>query len=228
MSKLLVLILAITTLAGCANRLQLPEYKSGFLKDYHLFRPNPRADNSWVRTKRGFKLEELPSYEKIALAPIEVWLNPEEKMEITDKDKQKALTDYFEQQIKANVGDKFEFVAPGTPDSLLVRMALTDIRETEPGLKLRDALPIAMARNAVQASYRLVAGKKAVIGAASLEVEFVDTNSQKGLVAVIVSNDSGEVNVDDMEDNIDSVKMVVDDWVKRLVKALTTPEQLKG
>jgi len=215
---ILVMTLVIT---GCANHLRIPEFKSGFLKDYRLFRPNPNTDNSWIRTKRGFKLSDFEKYDKVALSPIEIWLDPNEAANIVDKDKQQQLTSYFEQQIKATASDRFEFVEPGTKDSLLIRIALTNIKESTPDLSPLDIIPFRIVMKAGKEVYLLAAAKKAVIGAATLEVEFVDTNSNQGLVAVIVSNDTGEVNVSDDEHNIESVKLVVDGWVDKLAEALS-------
>lgn len=222
--KYILIALIFLTIAGCANRLQRPDSKSGFLKNYHLFKPNPNTDDSWIRTKRFFKVSELSQYKKIALNPIEIWLNPNEPANITDKDKQKRLTDYFQQQIKKTVGDRFEFVEPGTKDSLLIRIALTNIKELEPELSPLDVIPFRIVMNAGKQVYLLAAAKKAVIGAATLEVEFVDTNTSKGLVAVIVNSKTDEVNVDDDDVNIDSVKLVIDQWVERLTGALRPRE----
>ena len=82
-----------------------------------------------------------------------------------------------------------------------------------------------MAKMAGEQVYLMATAQKAVIGAASLEVEFVDTNSNRGIVAVIVNNKTSEVNVSDDETNIESVKLVIDDWVERLAKALTPKEK---
>ncbi|MCJ8318702.1 MAG: DUF3313 domain-containing protein [Colwellia sp.] len=220
MNKLLFTLLALVLISGCSNRLQRPDYKSDFLKDYLLFKPNPQVENSWIRPRPAYRKHQFSQYTKIALDPVEIWLNPNEAVNIVDKDKQKQLTDYFEQQIKKQVGDRFEFVEPGTADSLLIRMALTNIKELEPELSPLDLIPFRLVMAAGKEVYLLVSAQKAVIGAATLEVEFVDTNSGRGLVAVIVSNDSGEVNVSDDDTNIDSVKLVIDQWVERLALAL--------
>ena len=95
--KLSLTIIFISLLVtGCANRLEQPEFKSGFLEDYRFFKANPNTENSWIRTKPGFRLTKLEKYKKIALRPIEIWLNPKEKSNIIDPVKQAKLTDYFE------------------------------------------------------------------------------------------------------------------------------------
>ena len=221
MKVLISIVLTSLILSGCANGLKQPEFKSGFLKDYRFFRENPNTDNSWVRTKPGFRLTKLQQYEKIALNPIEIWLNPNEAANIVNHKKQAKLTAYFEKKIKERVGDRFEFVEPGTEDSLLIKIALTNIQELEPTLSPLDILPFRIVMMAGEQAYLLATAQKAVIGAASLEVEFVDTNTNRGIVAVIVNNKTDEVNVSDDDINIESIKLVVDQWVERLGKALT-------
>lgn len=220
MKLLLLIIVSNLVLSGCANRLEQPEFKSGFLKDYRFFKKNPKKDNSWIRTKPGFQLSDLKQYKRVALNPIEIWLDPTKKAHIISPAKQAELTAYFAQQIQRKVGEHYEFVKPGTKDSLLIKIALTNIEELTPELSPLDALPFRIAKMAGEQVYLLAMAKKAVIGSASLEVEFVDTNSHRGLAAVIVSHKTDKVNVTDNETNIESIKLVVDEWVERLAQAL--------
>ena len=218
--RAIVVALVALTMIGCASQPQAPQETSGFLSGYQDFRPNPQQENSWIRTANGFTRETLTSYDKIALAPIEIWLNDQSKFEIQDKEKQQQLTQYFEQQIRTKIDSKYQFVPHGTPDSLSIQLALTNIEELDPEIMVRDFLPIAMARNAVQSTYRLAAAKKAVIGAASLEAKFVDTNTNNELIAVVVNSESDEMNVADEPENIESIKTIVEIWVDRLATAL--------
>lgn len=220
MAKITLTFLFCTLILGCSNRLQVPDSKSGFLEDYHLFKPNPYNENSWVRTSRGFKLNDLSNYQAIAVAPIEVWLKSNTPYQIKDENKQQRLTAYFEQQIKAKVGDKFQIVPPGTKKSLLVKIAITNIEERAPEMEALDILPFRIVMNAGESAYLLATDQKAIIGNASIEAELVDSDSGKGLVAIIVNNTSGEINVADNETNIDSIKAIVDDWVNKLVNAI--------
>ena len=107
MKKTLITLILITLISSCAGRLQQPEFRSGFLSDYRFLKPNPHKENSWIRVARGFKKEDLQKYTKIAIAPIEIWLNPNKAANIVDKEKQHKLTSYFAQQIKLKAGDKF-------------------------------------------------------------------------------------------------------------------------
>ena len=223
MKNFIISILLIVLVAGCAGRLKQPEFRSGFLSDYRFLKPNPRKEDSWIRVARGFQEDDLQNYKKIAIAPIEIWLDPNKAANIVDKEKQHKLTRYFEQQIKQKAADKYEFVEPGTKDSLTIRIALTNIQELEPELSPLDILPFRIVMKVGKEVYLLAAAKKAVIGAASLEAELVDTNTGKGLVAIIVNSKTGEVDVPDDEANVESVKLVVDQWVESLAQALSRP-----
>jgi hypothetical protein len=220
MKKTIFLLMTIALLFGCSNRLQVPDSKSGFLSDYHLFKPNPRMDNSWVRAKRNVNLETLQSYKSIAIAPVELWLDPNKATHIKDKNKQAALNAYFEQLIKTKIGDKYQIVPKGTKDSLLIRLALTSIGEKSPEFEVLDILPFRIVLNAGEGAYRLATNQKAVIGEAGLEAEFVDTNTGEGLIAIIMNSKSDEMNVDDQPNNIDSIKAILDGWVDQLASAL--------
>jgi len=220
MKQTIFLLMTIVLLSGCSNRLQVPDSKSGFLNNYHLFKPNPRMDNSWVRTKKNVTIETLKSYKSIAIAPIELWLAPRKPTQITDKNKQKALNAYFEQLIKDKLADSYKIVPQGTKDSLLIRLALTNIEEKSPEFEVLDILPFRIAINAGEGAYRLATDQKAVIGEAGLEAEFVDTNTGDGLVAIIMNSKTDEMNVDDKASNIDSLKAIIDGWVAQLANAL--------
>ena len=220
MKKFIVLLATFALLVGCSNRLQVPESKSGFLKDYHLFKPNPRMDNSWVRSKGNVNLKTLQNYKTIAIAPIELWLESNKPTHIKDKNKQKALNAYFEQVIKAKISDEYQIVSPGTKDSLLIRLALTNLEENSPEFEVLDILPFRIVMNAGEGAYRLATDQKAVIGEAGLEAEFVDTNSGEGLIAIIMHSKSDEMNVDDNPNNIDSIKAIINGWVSQLAIAL--------
>ena len=214
------LLTTIALLSGCSNRLQLPDSKSGFLNDYHLFKPNPRMDNSWVRAKKNITLATLQSYKSIAIAPVELWLAATKPTHIKDKSKQAALNAYFEQLLKDKLADKYQIVPKGTKDSLLIRLALTNLEEKSPEFEVLDILPFRIVLNAGEGAYRLATDQKAVIGEASLEAEFVDANTGNGLVAIIINSKSDEMNVANQASNIDSIKAVFDGWVEQLASAL--------
>ncbi|MBA6232285.1 MULTISPECIES: DUF3313 domain-containing protein [unclassified Colwellia] len=223
MIKLIAFFTIIPLFLGCSNQLQLPDSKSGFLSSYDLFKPNPRMDNSWVRAEENVSLKTLQNYKKIAIAPIELWLESNKPSYIKDENKQKALNAYFEQLLKEKIGDEYQIVPPGTKNSLLIRLALTNLEESSPEFEVLDVLPFRIVINAGEGAYRLATNQKAVIGEAGFEAEFVDTNSNDTLIAIIMNSKSDEMNVDDNPNNIDSIKVIINGWVEQL--AITLNEE---
>ena len=116
--------------------------------------------------------------------------------------------------------NEIEFVAPNTPNSLTIDIAFTNIQEEEIGLNLRDLIPIRIARTVTENTYLIAANKKTVIGAASIEVNFIDTNTKQPLISVIVERETDEIYVENKQDNIDSVKSVMKIWVSELANTI--------
>lgn len=218
--KKLLTILWLVSVAACSSLPTKPDHQSGFLANYEGFKPNPRADNSWVRSKPGITKADFQSYQKVAVAPIEVWLNGQTQQMALTPAMQKDISAYFQAQIAEGLKGHYQMVPEGTADALVINMAFTNISESKPGMSPLDVLPFRIVTNAGKNLYRLVANKKAVIGKASLEASFVDANSSDELAAIIVSHSSGAMNVEDTPDNVDSIKAVVDHWGARLVDTL--------
>ncbi len=217
MKAIPLIVITLLLITGCSNRLQLPTYKSGFLKDYKLFKPNPNMDDSWIRTTRHFDLDALKSYDKIALAPIELWLDKDNAYQVNNVEAQEAVTQYFEQQIKKKLSKDKSIVRQGTQGSLLIRIAITHLGEKSPDMSPLDLLPFRIVKNAGEGAYLMATEQKSVIGQASLEVELVDTDSGKGLAAVILESSTDEMYVTDAENNIDAIKTIINSWIDRLV-----------
>lgn len=225
--KILLVSLACCMVVGCSSRLQSPEQKSGFLKDYRFFKPNPNAEDSWIRTTRHFDLEAFQNYDRIAIAPIELWIDENQEYEIKDPSKQEALTRYLEQVIIEKLDGSKQVVRPGTKGSLLIKMAITHYGEKAPGFEALDVLPFRIVKNVGVEAYLLASGQKNVIGSAGLEAEFVDTDSGEGLAAIILNSVTDEMNVKDSDTNLDAIKAVIDDWANRLVGAFDKTSTVK-
>ena len=219
-----VLILIVTLFAnGCATTTE-PEFKSGFLKDYKQFRPNPKADDAWISTTSAFDINKFRSYNKIAIAPIQLWLNKKAPHLIKDQNKQEQLRQYFGQAIKDKVGDNKEIVPIGTADSIQVNLAITYIGEHKPDLEALDILPFRIVMNSGELAYLAATDQKSTVGQAGIEAEFVDTNSGQQLAATIINSKTHELYVDNKAENITAVKPILDSWANRLLKAFSAIE----
>ena len=219
MKSSFILVITLLVLAGCAST-QKPLQTTGFLQGYTDFKPNPNAENSWYSITPSFDHEAFLSYERIAFAPIELWLEPDKPYQIKDIKKQEAVTQYFESAVKQRMKASKEIVRPGTKDSILVKMAITYLGERSPDLSPLEILPFKMVMNGGEVAYLAATGQKVVIGEATIEAEFIDTNTNQKLAAVILASDTDEMHVEDSQDNIEAVKSILDHWADRLYKAL--------
>jgi len=224
-----LIVITSLFLVACSSTEKAPKYESGFLNDYVNFKVNPNEDNSFYKKHSNFNVSDFKDYKKIAIAPIEVWL-PKTKSDnaqaltISDKSKQKALTDYFKMQLKQHITHDIEFVPVDTSGSLTIAIALTNIQEEEQNIALKDLIPmpIRIARTITKNTYLLAAAKKAVIGSASMEVKFIDTNTKHTLISAIVERETDEMYVDNKIHNIDSIQSVLKLWAERLSNTINT------
>nr|WP_269432823.1 MULTISPECIES: DUF3313 family protein [unclassified Pseudoalteromonas] len=58
------------------------------------------------------------------------------------------------------------------------------------------------------------------MGEASMEVKFIDANTQQPLIAAIVERETNEMYVDGKQNNIDSIKSVMKIWASRLANTV--------
>jgi len=217
----LVMMCAVTGLvSGCAST-KAPIAKTDFLKHYQSFKASPNADDAWVSTTPYFDINRFKGYQKIAIAPVSLWLEQEQAFQIKDKEKQHQLKKYLEQVIKKQLSSSKQLVDVGTKDSLHIKLAITYLGERSPELEPLDILPFRVVINSGELAYLAATNQKESIGQASLEVEFVDTNTGNKLAAAIIKSEQDEMHVDDVEDNIQAIKPILHNWAERLLKALS-------
>ena len=181
MIKVILVICSVILLNGCVNR-EVPKQKSNFLKNYSNFKPIPHAEVAWFSRTQHFDYQKFKAYDKIAFAPVELWLSKNEPYQIKDLKKQESITHYFENAVKARLKENKQIVRPGTRDSLLIKLAITYLGERSPELDPLDILPFRIVLNSGEMAYLAATGKKVVIGEATVEAEFIDTNTNLGLV----------------------------------------------
>lgn len=220
MKKITLFLCTVLLLLGCAST-QVPKSKSEFLKSYDNFKPHPQKKNTWFSTTKHFDYQKFKAYDKIAFAPITLWLSKDKPHQIKDIKKQEAIVRYFENTLKERLNNSKRVVKSGTQDSLLIKLAITYIGERSPKLEALDILPFRIVMNGGEMAYLAATDQKIAIGEAAIEVEFVDTNSNLGLVSAILENDTDEIYVNDTDDNIEAAKAILNSWADRLHMALS-------
>ena len=193
--KTLVMTLAIAaTLTGCQEK-QAREY-SGFLSDYSRMEPIPAFDNAV-----GYKSPDdvLRKYDKFIVEPVTVKLAPDAGRQPLEPDKVAEVTGFARDELTRRLSERYMVVdAPG-PGVLRLKTAVTDIQErTHVGLDVKERL---------QGYWP---------GGAAIEMEAVDSQTGKQVIAAVVFRSPQQVSRSDIED----AKEAVRSWIDTLIRAL--------
>jgi Protein of unknown function (DUF3313) len=113
---------------------------------------------------------QLASYTKIQLMPVEFWAAADSKVSTAD---QATLTEYFYNQLHANLSKSFTLVSQVGPGVMTLRVALMDATTTVPGLRTISVIvPQARVLNMAQS---LATDSYAFVGSAEAEMKLTDS-----------------------------------------------------
>lgn len=158
-------------------------HRGGLFINQDEFYPDP-ADQAVLLWERGpIKKGERP-YTKILIDPLLLLFEPEGDPQVVEPDEMKAMADLFRAELVEKLGVAYGFVDRVGEDVLRVRIAITDLIPV-PGTKggLQDSqIPFAVD-----------------VSAAILEVEILDSESSKRLVALI--SKGGDTMVETISNN---------------------------
>ncbi len=181
---------------GCASK---PPAETGFLSDYSKLQPSPYADAegalSYVDPGKS-----LGEYDQFILEPVQISLSEEAAKRALDPTKLKEMADYFNEQLAAELAaSDYAIVSQPAPKTLRFRGALTDV---EPAMIAANLYPATM-----------ISGVG--LGGASMEAEFLDSQSGE-VVAAVVDSQKGERGFDGLT-KYGNAENVIQRWAKRLV-----------
>ena len=152
---------------------------SGFLQDYATLQQDP-GDKSlfWYEVPDV----DWKKYPKLMIDPVVVYLHPEAKNRQIDPEALSELTEYFRNAVIEEVQDAYPVVERPAPDVLRIRAAITDIIPANP---------------LINATMVVAVGLPVDMGGASMEAEFLDSVTNKPLVAVVDKKVGIPVNPED-------------------------------
>ncbi len=202
----LILVVAISGIAlmvGCSS--ETKQARTGFISDYSKLKAV--SDDSY----RYIDKAALSSYKKFIVDDVQVHffkgasaIEAKSEGKLTEQELEN-LTNYFHAAIvKAIINSGCEVVTRPGKGVARLRIALTDIKET-------DAL------NVLPQASLLGAG----VGGAALEFEVVDSLTDKQIVAVVESRKGSRVPFANLGD-WGTAKGIMDNWAARIEKALKT------
>ena len=171
-----VLSLTVTLTIGCGAKVK----QSGFLQDYPDFEKGPRggADKVYIKKDVDFKV-----YDKIMMDQVVFYFSDDSDYKGLKADEINKLSDSFHQAMVKALQDKYPFVAEAGPDVLRVRPAITGVKGSRPVLNtISTVLPVGLALSIVKKG---VTGTHMNVGEASLEAEFLDSQTNERVAAVM-------------------------------------------
>ena len=179
---------------GCASR---PK-ESGFLSSYAKLEP---VDGSPNFLRYVAPDSELQRYDGVIIEPVQMKLYDEEKAASIKPQDQEHLEQFFTNQLTSDLkAANFNVVTTPGPTIARLRIALTDLKKSNPAL------------NAVPQTKLSGIG----LGEATMEMEFVDSQSGKQLAAGLVSQTGSRFSFAGLSQWGD-VESIMKDWSKRIV-----------
>ena len=170
--------------AADADSDQFGDYKSvGFLSDYSQLKPEGGDSKAFIARYTG---KDADKYDKLLIDRIKVYFKDADEAQGIDPTDLKALTDYFHAAIVKAMGDAYPVVTEPGPDVLRLRIAVTNLVPNNPAASVITlAVPFLWLADAGTGVAKGNTGSTAFVGEATIEMEVMDSASNKQLAAYI-------------------------------------------
>lgn len=208
------LILGLALLAACSTTQKAPVTQpSGFLGADGA-KLIPGGENQ-VGMRYVNPAAQWTQYKKIMVAPVTFWGADSTKVSATD---QQTLVNYFQQQLKGEVGKKFELVDQPGPGVLKVAAALTDAEAATP--MLRSISMIVPQAHMISNLKYLATGTFPFVGAAQAEVKITDAVSGVTLAMAVDKRLGGGSMATGFQWQWGDAENAINEWSKRTAEKL--------
>ena len=185
MKKITILFIAIIFLAGCASTgdkktAAATQAKKGFLNGYYeKLEPGPEGGARMRWLKPGI---DFARYNKVMLDSVVFYLADDSEYKGIDANEMKELADSFNLMAVNALKDKYPIVAEPGPDVLRVRVAITDLKQSNPGIStITTIMPIGLGISAIKKG---AAGSWSGSGATAMEGLAIDSMTNEVVGAV--------------------------------------------
>jgi len=203
----IIVLLALMT-AGCASTGMKKVEKTGFLKDYSLFKKGEDGQAAYGYSRPG---ANLAKYDKILIDKVCVCLSGQNDASDLEPILLREFADYYDQAITSAVVDRYQIVDEPGPGVLRVRAAITDVKASSPIINtLSSVSPLGIS---ISVATKIVTGKNLGTGEAASEIEVLDSLTGERLVADIDRRQGGKMI---FRDKWTDTKNAFDHWASRL------------
>ena len=221
MKKILLFFLIVASLpvftTGCATNSSKAYKQTTFLSDYSKLKPVEGADIA-----KGEELKEyadpavnFKKYDKVLLDRIMVWYKEDSDHKGIDPTQLKMLTDYFHEAIARELGDAYPVADKAGPDVMRVRIAITGLVPAQPEVSV-VMLVVPYATTAEFAADTITQGEiggALYLGETAVEVEFLDSETNRQIAAYIEKKLPSKNNIDISKGVKSAVKTYSDSYI---------------
>jgi len=173
----LVMVLALVACSPRTTR-QAPAVKpSGFLGDYSRLQPGGPGHALLVYRAPD---ANLARYDKVLLDPVTVWRPPDASDTVSRADLQR-LADLLYGMLLSRLRTYYVMVQQPGPQTLRIRAALTEATPSSTSMDIMSQ--IGPVTGAASRGKEMATGTPAWVGAASAEIQVLDAESEKELLA---------------------------------------------
>jgi hypothetical protein len=156
-----------------------------FLTDYSGLHPEGGDSEAFVY--RDPKADPA-RYKKLLIDRIKIWFKDDAEYKGIDPAELKEIADYFHGAIAKAVSDAYPLVEEPGPDVLRLRIAITDLVPNKPAASVVTlAVPFLWVGEAGAGAAEGKAGSTPFVGEATVEMEALDSQTQKQVAAYVES-----------------------------------------
>jgi len=204
----LMMGIALTIAMGCATK---KVSYSGFLTDYPVFKPGPEGGADFVYMKEGV---DFASYDKVMMDQVVFYFKEDADYKGVHPEELQELASAFNESVFDALQDAYPLVGKPGPGVLRIRTAITDVASSKPALNtISTFLPIGLA---ISTAKKAATGVHSGVGQASMEAEFLDSQTNERLGAAIDTKAGEKYKVVKGMDKWGHAKDAFNFWAKRL------------
>lgn len=138
-----------------------------FIEGDVVLQKDPDKAGAYRYEKPGL---DLKNYDRILLQPVEIWIHPKSKYKGISPDDLKLISDAFIQTLVNELEPTYPVVNKTGPGTLVVRLAITDVKMKKKKRGLLGYTPIGIVVTAAKDA----AGKRVSLVEAGIEAELLD------------------------------------------------------
>lgn len=206
------LLAGVLLLTGCAAGGMTDVKKTGFLTDYGQLKPGGDDRAALVYIKSGV---DYKTYNKLMFERIVVLLSDSAEYRAVDPATLKEMTDYYQNALFNAFKDGYEIVDQPGPGVLRVRVAITQLKPSNPTANtLSTIIPVGIV---AAGATKAVSGDNLGTGEAATEMEVLDSVSGERLAAAVDRRQGGK---GVFRGKWEDTKEAFDFWAKRFRQRL--------